>query len=528
MSRRRSTIAGRRAESRLRRRDRRPRASSRSRIWLAVDLGRLVRRSAGLFYRGLSHWRAAASTPSPRRSREANVRSVCRRRPSSRCSPRAARGVARRRAGATERLGLGRQRRTSVAHVPVEKAIETRRRRRRLPDFRGRRAEAPAAMTTPHALPAARALGRRWSALARGPAIAAVRRSAPARRAADAAVHDRARGSTSERDAAQALTSRELLEQVGFDQRLGEQLPLDLPSATRAASRFAWATSSARSRCSSPRLLPLPGALHRRSMRRHRGGAEGRPTSSRATIRGRLRQLRSRGHAGERGGEEAATVAALRQARERRRLALPHRRRGRRSTRAHRGGRVPLRLDPTIRPVRARQRRRRRHRRRPRWRATSTASTTRRGPEARALRGRRGKIGGLVDEADAALFPLRRRARQVHRRDALLDQSRRDGDPRRTHLLDGLDVAQRASSGTRRRRRSRIGHELSASFLPGAGLGLRQRSRPPDPLAGRHEHLLHRAHRRHGDLLRDQVPPQTRDQVGSNFQNRRCSRSPGR
>ena len=166
-----------------------------------------------------------------------------------------------------------------------------------------------------------------------------------------------------------------ILRDIGFDQQLGESVPLDTAvprreRAVRAARRL---------------LRPKPGRAELVyydcpmlcTLRPQRPGQRPRGAVVRARpgVRGRHRELRPEGDAGAGAAKKKAYLARYRPARRPSGLALPDRRRGADRS-AHPGRRLPLRLGPGDAAVRA-----------PRGivvltpdgasRATSTASSTR-------------------------------------------------------------------------------------------------------------------------------------------------------
>ena len=119
-----------------------------------------------------------------------------------------------------------------------------------------------------------------------------------------------------------------LLAKIGIDQRLNQQVPLDLPfvdetGTRRQARRLLRQAAGA----AGAGLLRVPDAVHAGAQRRHRC-AQGAELRRRQGIRRRRGQHQPARRAGPRGAEEAGLRRALRRPADGGRLALPDRTRG--------------------------------------------------------------------------------------------------------------------------------------------------------------------------------------------------------
>jgi len=205
------------------------------------------------------------------------------------------------------------------------------------------------------------------------------------------------RGPRNERpEGVDPLTAQRIVSEVGFDQRLGERLPLDAPfrdetgRAVRLGDYFGekpvllalvyfhcpmLCTMVSNGVASSFKGIPFePAASSRWS-----SSASTRPTP------------------GARGREEGRRRRALRQGRLGPGLALPDRRRGG-DRRAHRRSRLPLRQGRDERRVRARGGSGGGDARRPAGALHLRHRLRPQGPQARAGRSLRGRIGGVVEK----------------------------------------------------------------------------------------------------------------------------------
>ena len=143
-----------------------------------------------------------------------------------------------------------------------------------------------------------------------------------------------------------------ILREIGFDQKLGDTVPLDTPfrDETGKAVRLARLLRGRQAGGAEPRLLRLPDALHRDPLR-HGQRPQGAALRRGQGVRGGHHQLRPQGGPRAGGGQEGPVHGPLPAARGREGLALPHRGAGRHPPH-HQGRGLPLRVGPGQPPVR--------------------------------------------------------------------------------------------------------------------------------------------------------------------------------
>ena len=111
-----------------------------------------------------------------------------------------------------------------------------------------------------------------------------------------------------------------ILREIGFDQKLGDTVPLDIPfrDETGKAVRLARLLRVRPAGGAEPRLLRLPDALHRDPLR-HGERPQGAALRRGQGVRGGHHQLRPQGRPGAGGGQEGAVHGPLQAARRPRR-----------------------------------------------------------------------------------------------------------------------------------------------------------------------------------------------------------------
>ncbi len=294
------------------------------------------------------------------------------------------------------------------------------------------------------------------------------------------------------------------LRDVGIDQHVGAQLPLDLRFHDESGRqvRLGRLLRQEEAGRRGAGLLQLPDALPARP---RRAGALAAHAHLRGADRLRARRLQHRPPrpAGRRAAQEGRRARHLRPRRRRRRLALPDRRRAR-DRRPHPRHRLPL--QGRGRPVRAR------------LDAGDGLATGQdrplplhhragaQGPAARPRRGLQRPARHRRRPGAALLLPLRRRHRPLHAAHHAPACASAPPSPCWRSAASSSTCCGRSAAAVSPRRQ-RASHGFGVPALPRSGLDDGRPGRRPLRLPGGDERLLLAAHRRLGGLLRRALPP---------------------